>query len=524
MARFVEVCLFLRKKVHDMEKSLLERLARLEASVSLLESADLGFTKSAGVQPLQDLAGVQTWVSKNRNDGLLDDTSAPAPSREDYQDGVPQRDRVLPLPSGHPEGRTEYRAGPPVLNAPPDSSGASLSHGQAPNPNAIPNQPDGKPLHQRPRSSALPGQDYGHPYVDAKNTTGLARRPMTASDRQAVPRAKINVRPPRQRQREQKGTVKRVTQRAYRAKKRKDRGQMARDAARHYLRNKARILLYQQRRAEKPKLHARLHGGGNSTMQQKNQHSKKAMQREAVRSVFSRMYRSYPSAQFQHIEFEASSNAPVNEKLWADVISLAKGERSTPLSVGGVEVAPVRGGEGFRKYPSAYANGWASKTYKDLGGTWKKEASHQDPALATLQVLLAILRGAHWAHWTSHWQVKGSPYYGDHQLLQRVYEGLIEEIDTLAEKIVGKYGSQAVAPVDQAQIMANTLLPIAEAEAQSDPILRALIIEEALQKVFENVYGALKQMGAMSLGMDDFIMSMANAHETFQYLLRQRTR
>jgi DNA-binding ferritin-like protein len=343
-----------------------------------------------------------------------------------------------------------------------------------------------------------------------------------ASDKEAVPKAKINVRPPRERQREQKGTLKRVTQRAYRAKKRKDKGQMARDARRRYLRNKTRILLYQQRRADKPKLHKRLTGGGSSTMQQKN--SKKAMQRQAIRSVFSRMYRSVPVDHVRHIDFVASQNKPVNEKLWTDVISLAKGERKTPLSVGGVEVAPVRGGEGFRKYPSAYANGWASKTYKDLGGTWKKEASHQDPALATLQVLLAILRGAHWAHWTSHWQVKGMSYYGDHELLQRIYEGLIEEIDTLAEKIVGKYGSQAVAPVDQAQIMANTLLPLAEAEAQSDPILRALIIEEALQKVFKNVYDALKKMDAMSLGMDDFIMSMANTHETFQYLLRQRTR
>lgn len=215
---------------------------------------------------------------------------------------------------------------------------------------------------------------------------------------------------------------------------------------------------------------------------------------------------------------------PTDPKLWGEIIELAKGERTSPVTRGGKSISPVRGGEGFRKYPSAYANGWASKSYKELGGKWKKKASQGDLTLSTLQVLLAILRGAHWAHWTSHWQVKGNPYYGDHLLLQRIYEGLIEEIDTLAEKIVGTYGAQAVAPVDQAQLMANTILPIAEAKAESDPIYRALLIEEALQVSFKNIYNSLKEMDVLTLGMDDFIMSMANAHETYLYLLRQRTR
>ena len=29
----------------------------------------------------------------------------------------------------------------------------------------------------------------------------------------------------------------------------------------------------------------------------------------------------------------------------------------------------------FDVYPSAYANGWAAKKYKEMGGGWKKEAS-----------------------------------------------------------------------------------------------------------------------------------------------------
>lgn len=142
--------------------------------------------------------------------------------------------------------------------------------------------------------------------------------------------------------------------------------------------------------------------------------------------------------------------------------------------------------------------------------------------LAILQMLLAVLRGAHFAHWTSHWQVKGSSFYGDHELMGRIYTSLIEEIDTLAEKIVGTYGVEAVNAVEQAQLMANHLLPLAEAHSMNDPIRRALLIEEGLQVIFKNAYDMLKEQGGLTLGMDDFIMSMANAHETNLYLLRQR--
>jgi len=142
---------------------------------------------------------------------------------------------------------------------------------------------------------------------------------------------------------------------------------------------------------------------------------------------------------------------------------------------------------------------------------------------AVLQFLLCSLRAAHWLHWTSHWQVKGKSFYGDHTLLDRIYNSLIEEIDSLAEKLVAEFGSESVDPAPQAQMMANKLIPIVEAKSMRDPILRALFVEESLQKIFKISYEVLKQRGFLSLGMDDYIMSIANAHETNLYLLRQRT-
>jgi len=600
---------------------------------------------------VQDLAGVQTWVSKNRQDQIQNDTSSPEPSRLDYQDGKPQRDRVLPLPSGHPKGRDEQRLGPPVSNTPSDSSGASLNYSMKSNPNAIPNQPDGKPLHQRPRSSGLPGEEYGHPYIDSKNTTGLARRPRMAffedgdlfdeeeffdeSERLAVGRAKINLKPPRKKQREQKGILRRKTTINYARKKRKDRGQMKRDNKRYYLRNKTRILRYQENRRNKPRLHQRLTGGGNSTMAQKNKRNKKAMYRDAVRSVLSNMYREYPMEVVQHLDFypdeRLSSEIESSELMARSRPKRGPGSRSTlkqqkgryrrrkapnskmkqqkrknrryykknktsikrkvkqwrrknksklkryvrpkkkmrvkrrrasldmflytyPLNQCVIDqvLLSIEGLTPCTRYVSLkdqnntqyemplrefyYSADWDSEQEEDQFDNFitdfvleekesmSRRASQNLNSLTTLQVLLALLRSAHWSHWTSHWQVKGESQYGDHQLLERIYTGLIEEIDTLAEKIVGMYGANGVEPVEQAQLMANNILPLTEAHSERDPIRRALIIEEALQKCFYNIYNHLKEMKALSLGMDDFIMSIANEHETNLYLLRQRLR
>jgi len=74
----------------------------------------------------------------------------------------------------------------------------------------------------------------------------------------------------------------------------------------------------------------------------------------------------------------ASENEPTNPKLWAKVQALAKGEQAS-ITVGGKKVNGPNDGKGFTVFPSAYANGWASKVYKDLGGGWKKKAGYDMP-------------------------------------------------------------------------------------------------------------------------------------------------
>ena len=212
-------------------------------------------------QPLQDLAGVKTWVDKSRQDGLLEDTSTPEKSREDYADGKPQRDRVLPLPSGHPEGRDEQRAGPPVHNVPSDSAGNTNTKPKSEF--ALSDQPDGKPLHQRPRSSGIPGDQYGNPYIDQSESTGLKRRVLSSEKYSAFyGRGRINLRPPKRRQRKTKGRVRRLYDVYRRKLQRRNRSKVKQDRKRYYRRNKRRILMYQKRRRKSPTRYKRYEGGG----------------------------------------------------------------------------------------------------------------------------------------------------------------------------------------------------------------------------------------------------------------------
>lgn len=136
-----------------------------------------------------------------------------------------------------------------------------------------------------------------------------------------------------------------------------------------------------------------------------------------------------------------------------------------------------------------------------------------------LQSLLALLRALHWEYYTSHWRVRGSTFYGDHLLFQRLYdENMPEEIDALAEKLVFKYGEAVIDPTHQMK-MGHTWLQ------HIDGILdwhdRGLRLEELLQDQIKRTYDMLDMASELTLGIDDFLMTLANAHESNMYLLKQ---
>lgn len=136
-----------------------------------------------------------------------------------------------------------------------------------------------------------------------------------------------------------------------------------------------------------------------------------------------------------------------------------------------------------------------------------------------LKRLLGLFHGIYFLHWTSHWESQGDPSYADHLLFERLYLATIDEIDGLAEKMVQLHGKESVALESQFPVAGAW---VARWVPESNLYGRALGAERELQKEVKAVYDGMKAAGTLSLGMDDFLMSVANTHETHLYLLQQR--
>ena len=136
-----------------------------------------------------------------------------------------------------------------------------------------------------------------------------------------------------------------------------------------------------------------------------------------------------------------------------------------------------------------------------------------------LQALLSALRAIRMSHHTAHWQVKGTPFYGDHLMFQRLYEAVDDEIDTLGEKIVAKYGVDAVDAVESCDRMCKLL-----EQVQGDDLYeRAAKLERVLQHLLEGTLKALADGKCLTPGLENFLQGIADSHETAVYLLGQRT-
>lgn len=133
--------------------------------------------------------------------------------------------------------------------------------------------------------------------------------------------------------------------------------------------------------------------------------------------------------------------------------------------------------------------------------------------------ILGFLKALQFHHQAAHWKVTGESFYSDHLLFERLYENLNDDIDTLAEKIISFFGEQAIDPLVLIKL-SHYFVHKAYQEEPECIISRSLLMEENLQEILEDFYSATEE--ALSMGLDDFIMSLAGEHEEHIYLLRQR--
>lgn len=147
-------------------------------------------------------------------------------------------------------------------------------------------------------------------------------------------------------------------------------------------------------------------------------------------------------------------------------------------------------------------------------------------AMAELAALLAFLRAVNLIHQTHHWQTRGPQFYGDHLLFERLYNDTLGMIDKLAERAVGSGSPVLVNPVIQSThqlLIVKSLYNAAPIEASPDQCafisLKGVLRFLVLQRI---VYETLEKKGALSHGTDNLLQDIADKHEEFVYLLKQR--
>jgi len=132
--------------------------------------------------------------------------------------------------------------------------------------------------------------------------------------------------------------------------------------------------------------------------------------------------------------------------------------------------------------------------------------------------LLACLRAQYLSYQTSHWQVVGGSFYGNHLLFERLYQSVQEQVDQLAEKTAGYLGAEVLGLDHQ---MDHMMAYTEKWSLVSCNHRRGLQSEADLQRAIRAAYEGIKQAKAMTLGLDDWLMATANAHDENEYLLQQ---
>lgn len=154
----------------------------------------------------------------------------------------------------------------------------------------------------------------------------------------------------------------------------------------------------------------------------------------------------------------------------------------------------------------------------------KMVAEWGDATYAELSVVLVWLRYLQMANHTNHWISRGQNSYADHLLFQRLYEEIFAQIDTLAEKLIGLGNETNV----HLELQTSQLDRLARECANFTTIdtnqlaKKSLELEFNFLKVLDCVKELLNQKGQLTLGLDNMLAGLADVHESYVFLLKQR--
>lgn len=135
-----------------------------------------------------------------------------------------------------------------------------------------------------------------------------------------------------------------------------------------------------------------------------------------------------------------------------------------------------------------------------------------------MSIYVANLRALASVHQYNHWSVNNKNFYGNHLLLERLYDKVNKLVDEAAEKCIGLFGG--LDNINYCLIAKK--YDVKPGESSEKYIKSSLMAEEDFQKLAKEIYEHLRDhTDALTLGLDDMIMSHASDLEVHVYLLKQ---
>lgn len=156
-------------------------------------------------------------------------------------------------------------------------------------------------------------------------------------------------------------------------------------------------------------------------------------------------------------------------------------------------------------------------------------SSETSPLLAKrMGQYVAALRAMQLWYHGAHHITRGVGFSGDHATIYGdFYAKIEEEFDGAVEKALGLSNNEDLACPLCITSMANTVISNYPSPAKCTSLAiasAALEMEKDYLELVETMYSELKDAGAMTLGLDDFLMASANEHEGHVYKLQQRVK
>jgi len=155
-----------------------------------------------------------------------------------------------------------------------------------------------------------------------------------------------------------------------------------------------------------------------------------------------------------------------------------------------------------------------------------KLAQEKEADLSPLSNLLAYLRAASHVHQTNHWQTRGKEYYADHLLFERLYNDGQGFIDQVAERAVGGGSVELVdglIQVDNVGEIVHKVYENSPGGTAEDMVKRSLTMENVVLESVKSAINTLSSTDDISHGTSNLLEGIYDAHETFVYLLKQRS-